>query len=359
MKLTVNSPDELIAAVPHILGFRPEESIVIVPMTPQAGLPCARADLASTHAGREEVLRTIREAYQRNASPGSQVVMVCITADKNVAEVASQHLADGLSDTGINANLRLWSDGQQWENLTTGAGGLHTQVAAESIAAATVLAGARQPASTREAVAQSFIGDHTPVSNLLQQSRQAAQSASNPIIEKQWAVDRLARFHNDGNRLSDADSARMLVALQHVPTRDALWEDMSRDNARSHSALWTDLTRRAPDEVRAAPAALAGFSLWLAGDGARAWCALDQVPGDEPYLLASIVAASLQHGVHPGEWDRATAEMRQLTDDLIADVDESYTPSSTPTGRLREPPLTSGGDLGARGPDDGGGRSRR
>ena len=103
--------------------------------------------------------------------------------------------------------------------------------------------------------------------------------------------------------ISDVDGARMLVALETISTRDALWEDMSRENHTSHMALWNDLTRRAPDEVRAAPASMLGFASWLHGDGAKAWCALDQVPTDKPYSLANLVAAAVQTGMHPREWE--------------------------------------------------------
>lgn len=78
---------------------------------------------------------------------------------------------------------------------------------------------------------------------------------------------------------------------------------MSRGNAASHVALWTDMTRRAPDEVRAAPASLLAFGSWLSGHGAMAWCALDQVPEGKPYALANLVAAAVQGGMHPREWE--------------------------------------------------------
>ena len=45
MDLVVQSPDELLAAVPHVLGFKPEESIVLVPFRP--GLPITRSSSAS------------------------------------------------------------------------------------------------------------------------------------------------------------------------------------------------------------------------------------------------------------------------------------------------------------------------
>ena len=65
-----------------------------------------------------------------------------------------------------------------------------------------------------------------------------------------------------------------------------------------------------------------GFASWLRGDGAKAWCALDQVPADRPYSMAAIVASALQNGLHPREWERYQAQMREIASEL----DESFVP---------------------------------
>ena len=117
----------------------------------------------------------------------------------------------------------------------------------------TVLTGAVQPAANRASLAASLVGDREPIARVLETAR-ASTAASTPGVERDWALDRLEQFHADGNRLSDLDGSRMLVALETISTRDALWEDMRTHNAPSHIALWTDLTRRAPDEVCATPA---------------------------------------------------------------------------------------------------------
>lgn len=146
---------------------------------------------------------------------------------------------------------------------------------------------------------------------------------SPPLFESSWAVERLEQFHADGNRLSDVDATRMLVALENITCRDAIWDDMNGDNLGSHVALWTDLTRRAPDEARAPAASLLAFASWLNGDGARAWCALEQVPPDRNYSLAGIVASALQNGLNPNVWEGNSTVIRVLAGDL----DESYVPT--------------------------------
>src|SRR3546814_12937474 len=95
-----------------------------------------------------------------------------------------------------------------------------------------------------------MVGDREPIAQLIPAARAAAADSS-PALERDWALDRLEQFHTDGNRLSDVDGARMLVALETIGTRDAVWEDISRENTTSHMALWNDPPRRAPDTGRA------------------------------------------------------------------------------------------------------------
>ena len=129
-----------------------------------------------------------------------------------------------------------------------------------------------EPEPRRAALADSLVGDREPIAELFDTSRTEA-AASTPSAERDWALDRLEQFHADGNRLSDVDGARMLLAVEKISTRDALWEDMSTRNTPSEIALWADLTRRAPDEVRAAQrhcwASRAGCAVTEHGHGAH------------------------------------------------------------------------------------------
>jgi hypothetical protein len=238
------------------------------------------------------------DAFSRHAHPGAGVAIVCVTDDRGAAEQASHDLSAQLATIGITAPLRLWADHDRWCDLDSGESGVRTEAARDRIAAMTVLTGRAQPAASRESLATSLIGDRAPIAEILPAAR-AAAAASNPQAEGAWAVGRLEQFHADGNKLGDGEAARMLVAMQSIPIRDGLWADINQNNVSSHVALWTDLTRRAPDEVRAAPASMLGFASWLNGDGARAWCALDQVPTDRPYSMATLVASALQAGPAP------------------------------------------------------------
>jgi len=302
--LVVRTPEELLAAMPHMLGFNPQEAIILIPVS--RGLPVARVDMPRTAEDREGVVEALSGPYGRNARPGARVAVVCVTEDRRSAELAGQHLADGLEKVGVAVPVRLWASEDRWMEFNSGQAGLRTQETATRISAEAVMAGLARPAATRESLAESLVGDREPVAGALPAARAAAEK-SNPIDERNWALGRLEQFHADGNRLSDRDAARLLVGVESTKVRDALWVDTCRENATSHAALWTDLTRRAPDEVRTPAASLLAFSSWLKGDGARAWCALDQIPDGPPYSMASLVATVLQEGVHPAVWEQMRA----------------------------------------------------
>lgn len=50
-----------------------------------------------------------------------------------------------------------------------------------------------------------------------------------------------------------------------------------------------------------------------------AWCALDQVPSDKPYALANLVAAAVQTGMHPREWEAAKSQPSERPSDRVSD----------------------------------------
>lgn len=327
MTLSIHSPDELIAVIPHMLGFQPEESIVFVPMGSE--LPVARVDIPTTPRDQELVWRSIRDGLSRYAEPGAAVGIVCFTAERSTADLMGHEFADRLDTIGISTRVSLWADETRWADLNTGDMGLQTEAARERVAAMTVLTGRAQPAPNRESLATSLVGHREPVANLLPETREAARE-STARVERRWALSRVQHFHRDGVRLSDTDAARLLVAVDSIPIRDRLWGDMTRDNAASHVSLWTGMTKRAPDEVRAAPASLLAFGSWLSGHGAMAWSALDQMPEGKPYALANLVAAAVQGGMHPREWEAARSQPGERCMERPSDI-AARRPSTQPS----------------------------
>lgn len=299
--VNVRGVDELAAVIPHLLGFQPTESLIVVPLSP--GPPVARIDLPGTERERNQATEQLLRAYRRHAQPGSQLAIMCFSQELPAAELASQQLARGLISHGVEVPARLYVNEGSWTDLDSGRGGPRTRAAQTLMAAELVVAGRRAPAAGRDELASQLVGDPGPVAEQLPGIRDLAAVNGAPA-ERAWAVHRIAQFETDETVLSNRDAARLLVAVEDLGTRDDALMRIACDNAATQSALWSDLTRRAPDEVRTAPATLLGFSAWLGGDGAGAWIALDQIPaGHESYRLAHILGQALEQALPPTAWE--------------------------------------------------------
>jgi hypothetical protein len=333
--LVISSHEEAIAAVPHVLGFHPQESLVIVPFNQM--LPWVRADIPATEAARcdlwNQSLHAVLARHARNVVGPVGVAVLCFTSDRGTAELASDDISRRLDELGIGVPVRLWTDGAVWVEFNTAAVGSCSRDAADRMAATTVYGGFARPAVSRDVMASGMVGDRQPVAALLE-DHPARDTAS--ADEGEWAGGRVEQFLADGARLSDADAARLLIAVQTTSTRDAVWRHITREASRDHQALWVDLTRRAPDQVRAPAASLAAFSSWLAGDGAKAWCALDQVPVDQSYSMAAVVAGIVEAGLSPGRWEKH----RKVLAGLSSELDESFVPSPTTAPHRHAPPAS-------------------
>lgn len=275
----------------------------------------------------------MHDVYARHAQPGSKVGLVAFTADRDHAARLGQDFTLRFATFGISTPLRLWASSTQWSDLDTGTTGSLTTAVRDSVAARTVLGGLAQPAPSRDSLADSLVGDAAPVAALLPEAREALRSSAHGAVTD-FALNLLSVFHDDGNRLTDRDAARLLVAMEGISIRDEVWQDMSQANATSHIALWSDLTRRAPDDVKAAPATMLAFASWLHGNGALAWCALDQVPRHQRHSAAELVTTLVQNGLHPNAWDSIRAEIATARSRGLEQ------PTAPPTTRPAQQPPT-------------------
>jgi hypothetical protein len=102
----------------------------------------------------------------------------------------------------------------------------------------------------------------------------------------------------------------LALALRDPASRDEAWCGLTRDVARTHVELWSDVVRRVPDEVVAGPAAVLAVAAWLAGDGALAWCAIERCRAVEPdHTLARLVADLLDDACSPDLWEQVRAAL--------------------------------------------------
>ncbi|MGN6131760.1 MAG: DUF4192 domain-containing protein [Nocardioidaceae bacterium] len=321
--LRAKTPADLLAMVPFVLGFHPEDSLVVLTLGDADRPFHARVDLPADPDDVAGVADHLTETAVRHGL--RSVALVVYSDDEPLAEAAVDALADRLLQGGVDVKAAVRADGERWFCLDDGpcacpVEGTPYDLSTHPFTAEAVVEG-RVTYLNREALRYSLVGsDPEETEDVCRAADVAidrfAASTRHPlgpaapetlrahqVAEGHWVGNRVARFLEDGLRLSADDVGRLLVAIVRVEVRDVAWSHMDRDSAARHVDLWRDVVRRSPHDLLAAPAALLGFAAWLAGDGALAWCAIDRCREADPdYSLAGLLADALTRAVPPSTW---------------------------------------------------------
>lgn len=266
--LDITTRSELAAAVPHLLGFSPEDSLVCVPTN--GGGPTARIDLPHDAQAVSDVVEALTDAYRRHRATCPSVAVLAFSDQTEDAATAVQALAGALTQT-TRVDALLLVDRDAWTDLSTGEVGDVEQAIRERIAAEFVGRGRTLPQSSRADLAKAMEGNTHALEQLMPQAsaRIGSLTADDLADEAGWVLHALDQFEQISVPLSDPPAARLVAALGLPPVRDLVLAEHTRDNAETMSSLWRDLTRRTPRAQVGPVAELLAFSSWLAGNGAR------------------------------------------------------------------------------------------
>ncbi|MCW2742588.1 MAG: uncharacterized protein JWR45_3010, partial [Blastococcus sp.] len=143
-------------------------------------------------------------------------------------------------------------------------------------------------------------------------ARRTAQLGWDVVAEEGWAAVLAAvEAAEPGSvqRLSDRHVARLAWALRDIDLRDRALALALGRSAAAAEVLWTELTRRAPAPLDAAPATLLAVTAWVRGDGALANVALERALASEPsYTFAALLRSALDACMRPAEVRRLIRE---------------------------------------------------
>jgi len=324
--ITAKSPADVLALIPYLLGFHPDDSVVLLTLGGDIDNRFhARVDIPRDPADIPEVIGLLADPVRQHG-PG-RVFVAVYSDDELLAERLSDQLHAALEEAGATVAGAIRADGERWFDLTGCSGpccpaeGTPYDVSSHPITAQAILDGQVALGSRRE-LAESLVGTdltalaavETAADGYLARALGSARHPLGPPVpggarahllqEGLWVRDRLRRYLADGTPLSDDEVARLLVAVVAIEVRDVAWSEMTRETSRGHVDLWRDVVRRSPFDLLAAPAALLGFAAWLSGDGALAWCAVDRCQEAEPdYRLASLLVSALAGAVSPTTWE--------------------------------------------------------
>jgi hypothetical protein len=336
----ISDPGEVAAALPHLLGFRPRESIVLLALGGRSGSrlevsargdippPGERATLA-----RELVTRVVP------ANPTSVLVLVAseaVDAGGRGGGLPHRDLVHeviaALADRGLGARDVLLVRGGRWWSYDCPqpccAPGAGTPIpgGVSELAAASVLAG-QVVVDDRAELCARIEPDPRRSTAMAEALERLGLGFAEEIRSRGWAAVAEESWHavlaalgrmraRSGARLSDDEVARLLWGLCDVSVRDRAFRPALGPDAAAAERLWTECTRRGAPPFTAAPATLLAVSAWLRGDGALAGIALERALGDDPeYGLAQQLAGALSAGVPP-------AQLRTLVADTLDEMGE-------------------------------------
>jgi hypothetical protein len=303
-ELIARCPDDVLALVPVVLGFVPDESVAM--LTFGAARPFhARVDLPHTREEIAEVVAALLEPARRHRV--RRVFFVVYSHDPRLSGALARALVRAFERAGVDVVDALRADGRRWYAAIGRAGippyGVPYDVSAHPFLAQSVVEGKVTHAS-RERLRETLSGDPARVARVVGALAGLTGDRSPALEEGAWAAELVGRHARDGTSPDDPEVARLLRGMLELRVRDAAWSPMSRERASDHVRFWSDVVRRSPAPLLAAPAALLAFAAWLAGQGALAWCALDRcAEADDDYSLAGLVGDALTRAVPPEAWD--------------------------------------------------------
>ncbi len=322
-RVRIGSADGILAVVPHLLGFKPADSLVMLGIGgPHARIRLAfRYDLPDPHDDEiaadiaEHAITVLRRQHLGMAIVAGYGSGTAVTPLVDVVVPALREAGISIADVLRVEGGRYWSyacqdpgccppEGTQFD--TSG----HPASAALAAAGLTVRADRAALAGTLAPVADVAASMRAAVGRARQRAGElmdlaAAAEGGDPFLpvadSGRRSVKQVITSYRRGGRLTDHEEMAWLgVALGDLRVRDDAWARMDPGFHEAHQRLWVDLVRHLPTEFVAAPAALLAFTAWQGGDGALASVAIERaLDADPEYSMALLIADALHAGLPP------------------------------------------------------------
>ena len=287
----VYGPADLLAAIPYVLGYHPQESVVVVFVTGDRRLTCGLCVSrqapdsfiiaeSSTAASRADAGYAFVVGYgplvdrERLAGIADSLTMaVPIQACLLVDEGRYYCLNDGCPCTPEHGAVLDPSSGVIAAEMT-----LRGRVALPSREHFDTFVESDPDAQARTAAALSQVPDVLP----------------DPVAVVHTSLDIAAA----GGQLSDEQVAYLAVALVDNGGRCAAW--LATTGETWQHDMWLDTARRVPEHCVAAPANLVAWSAWRRSEPALARAALSKAVQAQPdNTMSQLIGVVLTSGINP------------------------------------------------------------
>jgi hypothetical protein len=362
-RVTLRGPADLADALPYLLGYHPDDSIVLIGLHGQRGRIGGRIrtgipdDPDSWPEAAEQLAGCLVEGSERRGNrPDAAVVYLCQTTSageraKDVMErlrplAQALRTACGARDVPVFEALflsenRYWSYCCPESQCCSGEGSELPRTGTSPMAAAAAYAGIRvqgslsqlrrrlvpvgEPAASRQvraldgaavALTPRMLGTEADCAAVRTETTELAERMLSRFrrTSASQEEDDAAEDARDDALLTSEDAARLVLGLQDRQTRDQAAEWMEGADAAPALRLWRALARRcvqAYEGHAAAPLTLAGWVSWCMGDDTGARVALSRaLEADAEYVFANLLYQALNEGLSPEPLRRCMRQQR-------------------------------------------------
>jgi Domain of unknown function (DUF4192) len=350
VRVRAGSPSAVLAIVPHLLGFAPETSMVIIGTEAQRGAVRVTLRYDLPEPADQDLAADIAEhaAAVLAAQRLTAAIVIGYGPDELVRPLAMA-LGGGMNRAGIGVPECLRVDGGRYWSYTCDdqdccpdqgvpldEGG-HTASAVMAAAGERVLAGRSAVADTLAPVTGAAAESmrlatgraERHVTQIIAKVRKSTRvgAARHMIAGEGLAAvaSLIADYRAGGQYSTDYQIAWLTVALKDLRVRDDAWARMDPRDRDAHRRLWIDVVRRAQPGYVAAPASLLAFVAWQDGNGVLANIALDRALNDTPgYSMATLLRQVITAGAPPSmaRLPLTPEEVAACYDDIDADLDD-------------------------------------
>ncbi len=312
---TLNRPGALIAALPAVLGFTPENSLVVVSVESGEMGAVLRVDLSPELADGLDELVEVTAA----ARPDAVIAVIVDAAGASCPMCNEEHrqLCDSLTTALCAHGIELWAAhvvdrvgaGGRWHCVDgCGSQGRVEDPKSSPVAVAAVLDGRRLYTNRAELQAVIASDDDAGAVALVDaitarladdQQQRSDDPDGCARRDVQAALSAAARVA-DGTPLADAEIAALGCALIDVQVRDTMFALAVGESAGPAESLWAALARRLPEPWRVEPLVLLAFSAYVRGDGPLAGVSLEAALRCVPtHRMAGMLDTALASGMRP------------------------------------------------------------
>ena len=326
---TLTSPHDLLAAIPFLVGFKPENSIILISIKEESVSMAMRIDFPDSlddaqvstligHLKRDVAEAVLSIYYLPDRANGSDSVISTLTQ-----AIEKENLV--LRESIIVSSGRWRSLLCQDKSCCPDEGSPMPDLHDSRIAAEQVASGKPLPYDTIDELVASIspLTEDVELIEFINQVEKLDYDGDPLPQQREGAaaiVDFIADFQAEGLCRDKKLIALVLVRLLDLQVRDFALGSVTEDSLHTYFNAWRWLMRIAPQGYVAPAATLFAAVAYERGDGALAQRALDRVEADDPdYAMLRLFREVFSRGWSPDNFAAMRAELHpKICDSLFS-----------------------------------------